>query len=133
MASTRPEPTALKLLKGNPGKRPLNQREPKPKEGFPSPPRWLNGAARTEWFRVKDAMEETGAITKADRAMLLAYCLYYAKFEERAKLGETLSPPDMLRMQSLAAEFGLTPSGRSRIVVGKKDDANRDEKKAFFS
>jgi hypothetical protein len=28
-----PEPTALKLLRGNPGKRPLNTLEPKPPTG----------------------------------------------------------------------------------------------------
>jgi len=30
MAGRKPKPTALKIIEGNPGKRPLNKNEPKP-------------------------------------------------------------------------------------------------------
>lgn len=39
-------PTQLKVLNGNPGKRPLNQNEPKPKPVMPECPSWLNGYAK---------------------------------------------------------------------------------------
>ena len=37
----KPKPTALKVLEGNPGKRPLNDREPVPPKGTLKCPAWL--------------------------------------------------------------------------------------------
>ena len=37
----KPKPTALKLLEGNPGKRPLNDREPVPPRAALKCPAWL--------------------------------------------------------------------------------------------
>ena len=38
MRGRKPTPTHLKLVRGNPGKRPLNASEPKPQLTLPSPP-----------------------------------------------------------------------------------------------
>ena len=46
MASPKPKPTKLKILEGNPGKRPLNLNEPKPKQVVPKCPDWLMDDAR---------------------------------------------------------------------------------------
>ena len=37
----KPKPTGIKQLEGNPGKRKLNEREPKPEKKAPSCPKWL--------------------------------------------------------------------------------------------
>ena len=47
----KPTPTTLKELKGNPGRRPLNEAEPKPAARLPSPPAHLSRSARREWRR----------------------------------------------------------------------------------
>jgi phage terminase small subunit len=47
-----PKPTALKVLEGNPGKRPLNQNEPKPEKKAPNCPSWLLPDAKKEWRRL---------------------------------------------------------------------------------
>ena len=44
-------PTALKISRGNPGKRPLNDREPQP-EGVARCPSWLCDVAKAEWKRL---------------------------------------------------------------------------------
>ena len=36
MAGRKPKPTAIKELEGNPGKRKLNKKEPKPDKGMPT-------------------------------------------------------------------------------------------------
>ena len=41
MAGRKPKPTAIKELEGNPGKRKLNKKEPKPEKGMPVCPEWL--------------------------------------------------------------------------------------------
>ena len=54
----KPKPTALKVLEGNPGKRPLNDHEPIPPKGELKCPSWLlpeakkNGSAsHPRWRR----------------------------------------------------------------------------------
>lgn len=47
------KPTALRKLQGNPGKRPLNTREPQPTVlASADPPGWLDDAAKEAWRQV---------------------------------------------------------------------------------
>ena len=48
----KPTPTAIKDLEGNPGKRKLNENEPKPEKKAPACPKWLSKDARKEWHRL---------------------------------------------------------------------------------
>ena len=48
----RPKPTHLKLIQGNPGKRSLNDAEPNPPRGVPSPPDHMTSAAKEAWNRL---------------------------------------------------------------------------------
>ncbi len=47
----KPTPTRLKLLRNNPGKRPLNPDEPQPEATLPEPPAHLSDEAKCEWQR----------------------------------------------------------------------------------
>lgn len=47
-----PKPTALRIIEGNLGHRPLNQREPKPLVGEPDVPAHLSRDAKKEWRRL---------------------------------------------------------------------------------
>ena len=60
----KPKPTALKLLEGNPGKRPLNDKEPKPQKKAPSCPKWLDPEAKKEWRRLASKMEMMGILPR---------------------------------------------------------------------
>ena len=48
----KPTPTAIRELEGNPGKRPLNTREPHPERKAPACPKWLEPEAKKEWRRL---------------------------------------------------------------------------------
>ena len=52
MADRKPKPTALKELEGNPEKRKLNKKEPKPDKGMPTRLEWLLLEAKQEWKRL---------------------------------------------------------------------------------
>jgi hypothetical protein len=52
MRGRRPRPTCLKLLSGNPGKRPLNGSEPRPDPIVLECPPELGEVARREWHRL---------------------------------------------------------------------------------
>jgi P27 family predicted phage terminase small subunit len=134
MRGRRPKPTRLKLLTGNPGKRPLNEREPEPEPTIPDCPRELGAVARQEWDRLADELGKLRIITNLDRAALAAYCGAYALWAEATeqieKYGSMVKSPSGYPQQSpylaianrqtemmmrIASEFGFTPASRSRI------------------
>jgi phage terminase small subunit len=82
MRGRRPKPTPLKVLTGNPGKRPLNKNEPRPDVLIPECPPELGPVARREWDRVVGDLAALRLLTNLDRAALAAYCGAYALWAE---------------------------------------------------
>lgn len=137
MRGRKPKPTVLNMLAGNPGKRPLNDREPVAPAGIPACPDYLDEVAQGEWFRVADLLEQMGLMSPLDRSALAAYCVVYSRWvhaeEQVRKFGTIVKSPDkgfpmkspyltvadqsLEAMRKLMVEFGLTPSSRSRIRV----------------
>lgn len=141
-----PKPTALKRLEGNPGKRKLNNREPKVNSGIPICPNWLNNEAKNEWRRLAKKLYQMGILTVNDRATFAAYCQSYARWKEANEHLERegsvsytkngfeqpsawvgIANTSQKLMMQAAAEFGLTPSVRSRLIAGSDiHDGNDD-------
>lgn len=136
MRGRKPKPTRLKLLEGNPGKRPINGREPQPPASQPSCPAHLSPTAKAEWKRLAQTLNRIGVLTQIDRAALAAYCQAYGRWvEAEKKLKETpvllktpagyvqqspwltVSNKQMELMAKYMAELGLTPSSRTRLAV----------------
>ena len=138
-----PKPTALKVLEGNPGKRPLNKREPRPTAGAPTRPEWLLPEAKREWNRLVPELTRLGLLATVDRASLSAYCQCWAMYVDAVKdikeNGTTFVTDKgyegprpsvaimnqmLQRMGSLSAKFGFTPSDRARIAVPPQEGAD---------
>jgi P27 family predicted phage terminase small subunit len=73
----RPLPTAIKNLRGNPGKRKPNENEPKPIVGDPEMPEGLSDAAKAEWCAMIPHLLAMRVLTPVDRAALAGYCYTY--------------------------------------------------------
>lgn len=154
MRGRKPKPTHLKVLAGNPGKRPLNKNEPKPAPRAPYCPRWLSPLAKQQWRRFVPVLEKLGLATEIDQPALAALFEDYAKwrqceevlaregltYEYTNKAGETnivLRPEYYAaqkyqqQMRALLAEFGMTPSSRSRISLPEQKE--QDEFEAFLN
>lgn len=140
-----PKPTHLKLLDGNPGKRPLNEAEPEYATGCKMPT-WLPPGARREWKRVAPQLETIGLLQEVDMAALASYCVAVDQLERATRAlkptrnnrnpeiqitengYETISGAELMRrsavkeIRAFAAEFGFTPAQRSRISVPGKPD-----------
>jgi P27 family predicted phage terminase small subunit len=103
-----PKPTRLAELQGNPGKRPLNKREPRPTPGAPGMPDWLSREAKAEWRRLVPQLERLGLLTKVDRAGLAAYCQAHAELADATKLleaeGRVLEEPVTARQREDGVE-----------------------------
>jgi P27 family predicted phage terminase small subunit len=134
MRGRRPKPTRLKVLMGNPGKRPLNESEPEPEPTIPECPPELGAVAKREWDRLVGELGKLRILTNLDRAALAAYCGAYALWAEATeqieKYGSMVKSPSGYPQQSpylaianrqteimmrIASEFGFTPASRSRI------------------
>ena len=144
MAGRRPTPTALKLLRGNPGKRPLNKNEPKPEVKIPRCPGHLSPIAKAEWKRISRELAAMGLLTGMDRAALAAYCQAYGRWAqaetEAAKKGLMIDTTHgnsiqnpyigiankaLEHMYRFLTEFGLTPSSRTRLSTPKQEEKGK--------
>ena len=134
----RPTATALKLLKGNPGRRPLNALEPEYVAGIPDKPQWLDTYASEEWDRLVGHLNGQRVFTENDLGILVSICIAYEQFRECLaiikRLGRSYTVEDMggnrhykprpecvrfetaqKEYRTLLAEIGFTPSSRSKI------------------
>lgn len=147
-----PEPSALKLLKGNPGKRAINHAEPQPakaKKGSRRVPSTLPPAGKRLWAALVPELERLNLLTKIDDATLHGACLSYARALEAGvlvkKQGMTIvtdkgfiiqHPAVSIERNSwaswlrFATQFGLTPSARSSLHIKPLEE--KDAAEAFL-
>lgn len=145
MRGPKPKPSAIALLDGNPGRRPVNELEPKPEVGA-EPPAHLSGEAAVKWAELAPQLENLGILSQIDADLLAMYCQFYGRWVEAEQhLAEeslvltggqggvyqnpwlAVANKAMEQMHKLGAEFGLTPSSRTRIKV---DDSSAGKAKA---
>ena len=155
------KPTKLKLLTGTARASRLNPHEPQPDVVQPEAPDHLTDAALAEWDRVVSELFALKILTNLDRAALAAYCQAYGRWRSaetalarmaardavtdglivKTKSGNLIQNPlvgaankAMADMVRYAAEFGLTPSARTRVAgmsdAGPNPFAELDE---FFA
>lgn len=137
MRGRKPQPTALKVLRGNPGRRKLNPAEPQHGALETDLPADLTDPiAQAEWTRVAALLSARGQVTTVDRAVLVGYCLKYAQWQAlereaarhpfivKSPSGYPIPNPALGMankvfglMLKAAAELGITPSSRSRVSV----------------
>jgi P27 family predicted phage terminase small subunit len=143
MKGRKPKPTQLRLIQGNPGKRAINHTEPFALPSVPDPPAHLTELARLEWDRSAPLLRDAGLLSNLDRNQFANYCQAFGRLAEaeellqksgliyRTSTGNLRQSPFlaiinkcMAQIATYAAEFGLTPSSRSRIRVcdSKPDD-----------
>ena len=133
-----PVPTKLKLLRGNPGKRPIGD-EPDPPVKLPAPPKVLDKEGVREWHRIGAELLELGLVSEIDLTSLTGYCQAWSDLVRARKhlkndedfVGQTsggLAPSAWKRLSDEAlkqllryiSEFGLSPAARVRLATPKK-------------
>ena len=126
MPGRKAKPTQLKIIQGNPGRRPLNRHEPKP-SGDAAMPYHLNGRAAAIWEELAPELRRLGLLTSVDARMFAVLCDLLAGAE-----GEPLlSGVHLAQLRALAAEFGMTPSARTRIHGGPIEEPEDPAEKFF--
>lgn len=145
MRGPKPKPTVVRLLDGNPGKRAINHREPKPPttpQTFEAP-RELQGdpVAVAYWNELAPMLRDIRQITDADRGVLVALCVQWSRYieataalQQRDEQGRSrmlirmeggsfqqnpyipIANKALILCTKLWSELGLTPSSRSRVI-----------------
>lgn len=141
----KPEPTRLKLLKGNPSGRPINKDEPEFEVRTPDCPTDMPEDGRVVWERVVPELLRFGLLAVTDWEALEIYCSVFADFKAAnrtiAKEGQNVvsDKGNMYQhpavgqkntaatlVKQFAAEFGFTPSSKTGLVshpMGKVQEA----------
>lgn len=141
MATPKPKPTRMKILEGNPGRRPLPKNEVSPKvtEKIPRPPSHLSRAAKKEWKSISEKLNNLGLLTELDVTALALYCQAYSRWVEaeeklaltglvvRTTNGNIINSPyvniasaSMKECHKFLVEFGMTPSSRTKVSAVSK-------------
>lgn len=157
----RPKPTALRVIEGNRGKRPLPKHEPKPRLGIPVPPAHLDACAIAEWNRIAPELEAIGLLATIDGATLAAYCQCVSRWMQaeeaiaRMKARDRLTCGLMIKTSNgnaiqnplvgtanrammmairFASEFGMSPAARARLAAMPLDGGNHGDakEKSYF-
>lgn len=151
MVAGRPrKPTTLKRLAGNPGRKPLPEKEPKVDGVKPCPPPKrvkLQKHAAEKWRQLMPIVTEMDVMSLGDMEMFGNLCIELGKMDEALEMikqqgkmvKKTLSTGVVVKARNewltiyaeaakaakgLAGEFGLTPATRGKfgITPGKKND-----------
>lgn len=157
-----PKPSSLKLVQGNPGRRPVAEGEPTPEVVAPECPDHLLADAREEWQRIIPFLIRYKLVTEIDTAALALYCQAYGRWQEaerkiaeqRAKGGDGMlvKAPSGYPIQNpylaianramedcykYLQQFGLSPSARTRVTVnlhgGLFGNGEAQKSKYYFS
>jgi P27 family predicted phage terminase small subunit len=140
------KPTALKLLEGTARAPKPGLREPSPPPARLVPPRYLSPVARAEWRRLAGELFAQGVTTELDRGCLYVYVSVWGQLRAAEQMlaeavkrdpagggllltteaGNVIQHPavgiaNRARMLLLraAAELGLTPAARARVLVAE--------------
>lgn len=152
----KPKPTHLKLVTGNPGRRPLNEDEPQVDFERPACPAHVSDKGRETWGYVCGILEGMGIISTVDAIAIEMLCESYADYLAASKALEDFGGPYYetttesggtmyrahpslaakrdadVRVRSWLSEFGMTPAQRSKIKLGDPQKT-KDPAEKFFA
>lgn len=141
----------LRVLEGNPSRRPINDAEPRP-GGEAGCPDYLSADAKLKWADVM-ASVPPGMITPADAPLLEAFCEAWAQFKLATEQLHAAPEPDLFgdgigrsqrlvragipspwlkvradaakTMATLATRLGLSPADRSGLKLTPQHTKSR--------
>ena len=150
----KPIPTHLKVLNGNPGRRKLPKNEPAPTTGLPQPPEGLKEDRKQAWVELAEKLARCGMGTQLDSTafemLVNSYCDLRDASKKVAETGPVwlergegtipkfvyspywvIQNKEWKKLYQMLAEFGMTPSSRTR-VQREINEPQQDDENRFF-
>lgn len=140
------KPTALKVVGGNAGKRPMNKQEPDPAYlNDLDPPEHLSEESKAVWNELAPKLRDAQLLTELDVHSLEMACDAIAQYRRATRNigendltthaengGEVLNPWAIVqsmsykRASAILSKFGCSPVDRARIAIQPQGDLFRD-------
>ena len=148
-------PTKLKVLRGNPGCRPINRNEPEPSTDGIKMPAYLGKVARSQWKHLLPLLQSVKVMTVADVDSLARYCDTYEWWlstravlrkdgdtypimNDKGEVKYVAQRPEVsiahklaTQLRQLEQDFGLNPSARTGLNV-EKNTQGTDEDRLMY-
>jgi P27 family predicted phage terminase small subunit len=138
-AGRPPKPTAAKIAQGNPGRRPLNDREPDARiiAVLPRAPKELTERASRCWREYGNELIRAGLLTALGLPALRRWCIAFDNYETARELVQKtgivlvnkatgspyLNPAYVAQgmaskeLRACETEFGMTPAAATKVKV----------------
>lgn len=139
----KPTPTETKRRRGNPGRRPLNEREPEPPRGAPPMPEdYFDTEGERAWKWLCKQLDTMGTLAESDEDLMILFCDTRSEYRKNRQAvrkygGVLISPKSTLpfigahtnyeamlkkQLHTCITELGLSSSSRTRILGPEKGD-----------
>lgn len=151
MAGRRPLPTSLKVIRGTARRGRLNKDEPQPPLAVPQPPPHLDERARAKFIEMAELLARFGVMTELDSGALARYAVVWCRWVDAEDAIRRLGPSVttvagnqvqnphlstanrcLSQLAQIEAEFGLTPSSRSRVRASPPPAAGASDAEKYF-
>ena|SRR6185312_14584182 len=141
MRGRKPVPTALKIIRGNPGKRALNKHEPEGGRPLKAAPEWLSESQKYIWK--KAIKQQKNVLRETDESIFTVWVVAYDTYQRAAQTvarsglmtraaatSDNIVQNPLLAIQNRQAELvlracsqmGFDPTSRTRIHVPETSD-----------
>lgn len=133
-------PTHLRLVKGNPSKRAINKKEPKPPSGVPPIPKHFDKRGKYWFKRMGEELDAVGVMSTLDAKALELLVEAYTEYRHHCEVldeegytyqtgsatGEkivkahpaaAMKADAWKRIRAMLSEFGMTPASRSKVEI----------------
>lgn len=134
----KPKPPELKILTGNPGRRPIGDAVGIEFSGALVLPSWLDekspvwkGDFLGEWNRLTRQLETWGIVGEVNQGAVEGLCSLYANHLKAVRGDDSVEARQSYEAYRKAlSEFGLTPASKSKS--GAKPSRKADPSERFF-
>nr|WP_306310634.1 phage terminase small subunit P27 family [Xenorhabdus aichiensis] len=137
----------MRLVRGNPSKRPINKNEPKPPTGVPPTPKYFDKQGKYWFKRMAEELDALGVMSQLDAKALELLVEAYVEYRHHCDTLEqagytyptTSATGDKIikahpaavmkadawkRLRAMLGEFGMTPSTRAKVNMNSPDQAD---------
>ena len=108
----RPKPSRLRLIQGNPGKRPINDREPETAGPLGNPPESWTPAQAAIWDELV-ANVPRGILTRSDRLLVEIAARLLGQIRGNADVNAAV----IMQFRACLSEMGMAPGSRTRLLA----------------
>ncbi|QKJ47893.1 phage terminase small subunit P27 family [Proteus vulgaris] len=152
MAGLPKTPSHLQLVRGNPSKRPINKKEPKPPKGVPPTPKHFTKQGKYWFKRIAEELDAMGVMSQMDAKALELLVEAYTEYRHhcdvldeegytyknntesglmiKAHPSAAMKADAWKRIRAMLSEFGMTPASRAKVTMNTP--AEEDPFEAFL-